>query len=403
MTQDITRHPGPAGPGDVAIAAPPDPSMPKGDLVQWAYEARQAHQIALSLVESSFVPASLRGRPNDVTVAILAGHEMGLKPMATLRSIDVIQGTPALRAHAMRGLLQSQGHSIQLVESDDEHCVMRGRRKGEDDWQVVEWDIARAARLGLATKAQWKSQPRTMLIARATGEICRLIASDAIHAMPYVAEELDENPPIETQRVTRAEMGAPPIPPAGGPDAPASGPPPAGDDASERSETTRSEAPQEERARSARPATGPQKGKIKALAERYLGKGYAREAYLDALSEAVSRDVTSSNDLTYVEADIVRQWLEGRRPVAEQAPGNRDGGEPELLPDDELTGLSVEKLRELAADRAKGLGWSKPEFLAAAENEYAQPFDDLDADQLRRFVTGLTFQRIPRPDLEESS
>ena len=30
-----------------------------------------------------------------------------------------------------------------------------------------------------------------MLINRATGEICRLVASDALHGMPYAAEELD--------------------------------------------------------------------------------------------------------------------------------------------------------------------------------------------------------------------
>jgi hypothetical protein len=112
--------------------------------------------------------------------------------MATLKSIDVIQGSPALRAHAMRGLVQSHGHKIQLVQSTDTYCKMRGLRKDEDTWQEVEWDIPRAQRLGLLGKDQWKKQPRTMLVARATGEICRLIASDVLHGMPYVAEELGD-------------------------------------------------------------------------------------------------------------------------------------------------------------------------------------------------------------------
>jgi hypothetical protein len=160
-------------------------------LLLWAQEARQAAQIATSLAQTSFVPASLRGKPADITAAILAGQELGLRPMASLRSLDVIQGTPGLRAHAMRGLVQSHGHETELVESTDERCVMRGRRKGAVDWQTVEWDMQRAARLGLTGKEQWKKQPRTMLIARATGEICRLIASDVLHAVPYAAEELD--------------------------------------------------------------------------------------------------------------------------------------------------------------------------------------------------------------------
>jgi hypothetical protein len=68
---------------------------------------------------------------------------------------------------------------------------MRGRRKGATDWQTVVWDIPRAQKLGLLGKDQWKKQPKTMLINRATGEICRLVASDALHGMPYAAEELD--------------------------------------------------------------------------------------------------------------------------------------------------------------------------------------------------------------------
>lgn len=175
-------------------------------LVLWAYEARQAAQVATSLARTSFVPASLRNKPDDLTAAILAGQELGLQPMATLRSIDVIQGTPALRAHAMRGLVQSHGHSVQVVESTPERCVMRGRRAGELDWQQVEWTIARAAQLGLTGKEQYKKQPQTMLVARATGEICRLIASDVLYAMPYAAEELDADAPGGGSASTRVTV-----------------------------------------------------------------------------------------------------------------------------------------------------------------------------------------------------
>jgi hypothetical protein len=91
----------------------------------------------------------------------------------------------------MRGLVQSKGHSVQLLDSDDKRCVMRGRRAGETEWQTVTWTIERAAKLGLTGKDQWRKQPQTMLEARATGTVCRLIASDVLFAMPYAAEELD--------------------------------------------------------------------------------------------------------------------------------------------------------------------------------------------------------------------
>lgn len=160
------------------------------DLMQWVESARQANLVAQSLANTSFAGA-YRGKPDEITAAILTGQELGLQPMTSLKSIDVIQGQPALRAHAMRAIVQSKGHEIELVESDDAHCVMRGRRRGSESWQTVVWDIPRAQKLGLLGKDQWKKQPQTMLIARATGEICRLTAADALHGMPYAQEELD--------------------------------------------------------------------------------------------------------------------------------------------------------------------------------------------------------------------
>lgn len=162
----------------------------ESELEAWARDAIAISNIAANIATTSLAGA-YRGKPDEVTAVILAGHELGIQPMTSLKSIDVIQGQPALRAHAMRGLLQSKGHEIELLEATPAYCKMRGRRKGADQWQEVEWDLDRARQLGLLNKDQWKKQPKTMLINRATGEICRLVASDALHGMPYAAEELE--------------------------------------------------------------------------------------------------------------------------------------------------------------------------------------------------------------------
>lgn len=173
-------------------AAPAVPASQENEsaLAAWARDAAAISQVAGAIANTSLAGA-YRGKRDEIVAVILAGHELGLQPMTSLKSIDVIQGQPALRAHAMRGLLQANGHEIELVESTDTYCKMRGRRKGAVDWQVVEWDIPRVQRMGLLGKDQWKKQPKTMLVARATGEISRLVASDALHGMPYAAEELD--------------------------------------------------------------------------------------------------------------------------------------------------------------------------------------------------------------------
>jgi len=173
----------------VAVAQPANQPI-ESSLEKWAREASAISGIANAIAQTSLAGA-YRGKRDEIVAVVLAGHELGIKPMTSLKSIDVIQGQPALRAHAMRGIVLKQGHEIELVESDDQHCVMRGRRKGADAWQTVVWDLGRARQMGLLNKDQWKKQPKTMLIARATGEICRLIAADALHGMPYVAEELD--------------------------------------------------------------------------------------------------------------------------------------------------------------------------------------------------------------------
>lgn len=175
-------------------------------IADWAREADMAFQLADRLSMTSFIPSTMRGKVGDITACLLAGNELGLPPMAALKSMDVIHGTPGLRAHAMRALLQSHGHEIELIESTDTVCRMRGRRKGAEAWQEVVWTIARAQLAGLVSKnANYKSQPANMLVARATGEISRLVASDALHGVPYTAEELRDSQP----RLTAVQEGAP--------------------------------------------------------------------------------------------------------------------------------------------------------------------------------------------------
>jgi hypothetical protein len=175
----------------VAVPTAPAANQPvESSLEKWAREASAISGIANAIAGTSLAGA-YRGKRDEIVAVILAGHELGIGPMTSLKSIDVINNQPALRAHAMRGIVLKQGHEVELVESTDTYCKMRGRRKGAEKWQEVEWDTARATQMGLINKAEWKKQPKTMLINRATGEICRLIAADALHGMPYAAEELD--------------------------------------------------------------------------------------------------------------------------------------------------------------------------------------------------------------------
>jgi len=162
------------------------------DLEQWARDLSQAYYIAQRLVSTSFVPRTYEGRPQEAAAAIMTGAEVGLSPIASLRSIDIIDQVPAMRAIAMRALVQSAGHEIWVAESTQTRAIVRGRRRGEDQVQESVWTIERAGQLGLAGRSNWRNQPIAMLLARATSELSRLIAADVLLGIPYSIEELED-------------------------------------------------------------------------------------------------------------------------------------------------------------------------------------------------------------------
>jgi hypothetical protein len=161
-------------------------------IVQWAESAQAAHDLAVVLCQTSFCPEQFRNNPGEATAAILAGGEVGLSPLASLAAFDIISGRAAARAITLRAVLQSFGHEIELLESTDRKCRMRGRRRGSEGWQEVTWTIERAQKLKLTGKQNWATQADAMLVARATSQLCRLVAADAILGIAYSAEELED-------------------------------------------------------------------------------------------------------------------------------------------------------------------------------------------------------------------
>jgi hypothetical protein len=175
-----------------------------GTIEAWVDDFTRLAEVASALARTAFIPASLRvfrdnGRTFDgdataaqVTAAILTGRELGLGRIASLRSIDVVNGTPALRAIALRGILQAHGHEIWVEEATNSRATVAGQRKGSEHVQRITWTTDDARARGLANKPNWRSQPRNMLIARATSDVARLVAADALLGVPYTAEELED-------------------------------------------------------------------------------------------------------------------------------------------------------------------------------------------------------------------
>lgn len=175
-------------------------AMPAGvlDLVAKAKEMDAAWTIAQRLSQTAFVPASFRGKVAETAAAIIAGAEMGMPLMASLRSIDVIDGTPALRVLAMRAMVIRAGHKLWVEESSSQRAVVKGHRRDDADHVTTStWDMQKATTAQLVQRANWKKYPEAMLIARATADVIRQIAPEVILGLPYSAEEVGDGAGFE--------------------------------------------------------------------------------------------------------------------------------------------------------------------------------------------------------------
>jgi hypothetical protein len=135
-----------------------------------------------------FVPPSLLHKPPAVLATLLMGAELGLGPMQSLRAIHNIDGRIALSAEVARALVVAAGHRIDVIESDDRHCKLRGKRANGASVEV-EWTLSMVERAGLAKRQNWVHYPRQMLQARASSELCRLLFPDALAGLEVAADD----------------------------------------------------------------------------------------------------------------------------------------------------------------------------------------------------------------------
>lgn len=173
-----------------------------GRLVAWAHAAQAANQLAKALCTTTFAPKHFRDNPGDTTAAIIAGDELGLSPLAAMRSLYIIHGTPAMYAKTMVALVQSKGHAVWTEKTTDAEVVVCGQRRGSTRVERAAWTIDRARKAGYTSNAKYASNPQEMLYAKAASEVCKKVAADVLLGIGFTVEdlELEEQP---TTTVTR--------------------------------------------------------------------------------------------------------------------------------------------------------------------------------------------------------
>lgn len=125
-----------------------------------------------------------------IMMTMLAARELGISPMLALNGgIANIQGKLEISARMMNALMRRSGIKIEIVESTDDKCVLKGTR-AEGDTATVSYTIEDAKKAGLVKQGGgWVKNPKDMCFARAISRLARQIAPDIIGGC-YVEGEI---------------------------------------------------------------------------------------------------------------------------------------------------------------------------------------------------------------------
>ncbi len=156
----------------------------------------EVSDLAERFSKSTLLPKSMQGKAPDVLVTIMAGAEMGLSPMASLRAIHVIEGKPVLSADGMIALVLGSGKAKYFVrvEESDAAVTYETCRVGTDTPRRCTWTMQMAKDAALHLKDNWRAHRRAMLAARAKSELARDVYPDVLMSC-YTMDEIEANAP----------------------------------------------------------------------------------------------------------------------------------------------------------------------------------------------------------------
>lgn len=158
----------------------------------------EAWKVCSWIQKSGLAPRGL-DTPEKIFVAVQTGAEAGLTPMASLRSVVVINGTPSWKGEAALALIRNSGtcrvapRVFCRGEGDNREGVFSVHRDGGEPVEVT-FSVADAKKANLWGKqGPWTEHADMMLQWRAVGRGSKLYFSDVLIGMA-VAQEVRDYP-----------------------------------------------------------------------------------------------------------------------------------------------------------------------------------------------------------------
>lgn len=140
---------------------------------------------------AGFLPAHLKTE-GEIVAVVLAGQELGIPPMAAVRSIKLIKGNVTLDASMQLALMVRAGCKVQWLE-DGTNGVARLQleRPGQAPFVSV-FTLEMAKKAGLSGD-NWSRHPQAMLRARCVTAAGKAYCPDVLTGV-YLPDELPDDP-----------------------------------------------------------------------------------------------------------------------------------------------------------------------------------------------------------------
>jgi hypothetical protein len=168
----------------------------------------QAWKLAGALAKSGLLGRD-KARQEACFAIILAGRELGLTAMASLRSIHVIEGKTVLSADLIVALVKRSPECEvwRVTEWTGEKVTIVTKRKGDSAPTTLTWTIDEAKAAQLTGKDNWRKYPRAMLRARCSTELARAVYPELAMGL-YDPDEVDARPaPVRVSTATPTNWG----------------------------------------------------------------------------------------------------------------------------------------------------------------------------------------------------
>ena len=167
----------------------------------------QLLRAAQMLSQTSIIPQSYQGKPQDCFVAIEMANRMGVSPMVVMQNMYVVKGKPSWAGQACTMLINSCGKfkDVKHIYTGEKGKPNRGcyvtATRISDGSQVdgVEVTMQMAQSEGWTSNSKWRNMPELMLAYRASAFFARVYCPEAMMGVQTAEEVYDaDSTPINT-------------------------------------------------------------------------------------------------------------------------------------------------------------------------------------------------------------